>query len=312
MLPMDKPNRAAEVQPSLISFVLFLILAALTGALVGGGLAVAMGYAMGMDISTMASPSENTLPVRTFLRLSNMVSHLFTFTVPTLVLSYILYRGKWWAQLQLNRAPEVLFTSVGIVWILVSFPFAQLLYWLNRQLPLPQAFLDMEDSATRLLETVMTMNSPGELLLNILVVGVLPAIGEELLFRGLLQRRLALRFSPIWAIWITAIVFSAIHFQFAGFLPRMLLGALLGYLFYWSRNLWIPILAHFFFNSFQVIAQYAYGDQLEQLDMEGPTEPSWIGGFSSLLLLLILGYWLFLRRRKKVSSFESECCSESF
>jgi len=295
MEPLDQPNPTPN-QPSFVSFILYLILGALVGALVGSGIAIGIGMAMGFDISTMTNPGVNNLSVRTFLRLSNLFSHLFTFTVPALILTLIFYKHRTRSFLQLDKRPSGVFIAMGILWVLVSFPFAQLLYWLNRQLPLPDSLMTMEESATRLLETLMTMNSPWELLLNIIVVGVVPAIGEELLFRGIIQKRLQQIISPIAAIWITAVLFSAIHLQFAGFFPRLLLGALLGYLCFWSKSLWLPIIAHFFFNAAQVTAQYAYGDQLEQLNLEGPAEPTWVGGLVSLAMMLGLGYLLYQNR----------------
>lgn len=294
MDPIDD-SRLTLSHPPLLSFLLLLILATLIGALLGGGLAVGIALAMGMDLAEITAPSANTYEVRTFLRLSNFVSHIFTFTLSALVLVWIFYRQRAWAFLQLRRAPGAGLTGLGILWVLASFPFAQSLYWMNRQLPLPEYFLRMEESATRLLEVIMTMSTPGELLLNILVIGVAPAVGEELIFRGILQRRLQEKINPVIAVWVTAFIFSAIHLQFAGFLPRMLLGALLGYLFLWSRNLWVPIIAHFFFNASQVLGQYIYGEQLSQLEVEGPDEPYWLSGVISLTLILGLGWFIWRR-----------------
>lgn len=288
-------DRTTFSHPPFLSFLLLLILATLIGALLGGGIAVGIGLAMGIDIAQMTAPAANTPAIRTFLRLSNLFSHLFTFTTAGLVLTGIFYRQRVWSFLQLDRAPQAGLTGLSILWVLVSFPFAQSLYWLNRQLPMPEYFSRMEESATRLLEVIMTMNTPGELALNILVIGVAPAIGEELIFRGILQRRLQDIISPVAAVWITAFIFSAIHLQFAGFLPRMLLGALLGYAFLWSRNLWVPIIAHFFFNASQVIGQYMYGEQISQLEVEGPDEPYWLSGLFSLVLLLGIGWFIWRR-----------------
>lgn len=287
-----------DPHPGLLSFFLLLILAALLGALLGSGLALGIGLGLGLTVPEMTAPPSDTAVIRTFLRLSNLFSHLFTFTVPALVLTALFYRKRTWSFLRLDRVPSGRFLTLGVVWVILSFPFAQLVYWINRQLPLPENLLAMEDSVTRLLEILLHMDGPGELLLNILVVGVVPAIGEELIFRGLLQRRLQDRLPGHLAVWITAIVFSAIHFQFAGFFPRLLLGGLLGYLFLWSHNLWVPIAAHFFFNATQVVAQYLYGDTLKALDMEGPTEPYWLSGSLSLLLLLGLGRYLAAQRNK--------------
>ena len=111
--------------------------------------------------------------------------------------------------------------------------------------------------------------STGYLLAAIIVIAVIPGIGEELLFRGFLQNLLKRIFkNDHAAIWIAAILFSAIHFQFYGFVPRMLLGALFGYLYYWSGNLLYPIIAHFINNFVSLIALYVYQKGLTNIDVE--------------------------------------------
>jgi membrane protease YdiL (CAAX protease family) len=102
--------------------------------------------------------------------------------------------------------------------------------------------------------------------------------------------------NAIPAIWIAGLIFSAIHLQFEGFLPRLLLGAVLGYLFYWSRNLWIPILAHFVFNASQVLAQYFYGDQISALEAAEMDDPNWAFGLISLAALIFIGYLIKPRK----------------
>jgi membrane protease YdiL (CAAX protease family) len=173
-------------------------------------------------------------------------------------------------------------------------PIAQTTYWINQQLPIPEWASEMERSATGMLEGLLVMESPVELLYNLLVVAVLPAIGEELLFRGLMQQQLERGTGrPHLAVWLTALVFSAIHLQFEGFIPRLLLGAGLGYLFYWTRNLWIPIIAHFIFNGGQVVARYFAEDETAALDLEEVQDPQW-GAFAlGVLVVIAAGYYLW-------------------
>jgi len=110
------------------------------------------------------------------------------------------------------------------------------------------------------------MDSFGSFLLNMLMVAVIPAVGEELLFRGVIQKLLQkLVNNAHLAIIITAILFSAMHFQFYGFLPRWIMGIILGYLFYWSGNIWYPIIAHFLNNGFQVLMVYLGNMPLEEV-----------------------------------------------
>jgi hypothetical protein len=112
-------------------------------------------------------------------------------------------------------------------------------------------------------------SSIGEFVLAFVVIAILPAIGEEFVFRGMVQPQLfkATRNIHI-AIWTSAILFSAFHLQFFGFVPRMLLGALFGYLYYWSENLWMPMFAHFVNNGFSVIMLYLNQKGVVDVDVE--------------------------------------------
>ena len=118
-----------------------------------------------------------------------------------------------------------------------------------------QWMIEKEDNIDNLLELLITQGTIGAVILNIVIMSVLPAIGEELIFRGVFQKILYRLFrSGQAAVWVTAFIFSAIHFQFFGFLPRFILGLVFGYLFLWTRNLWLPILAHFVNNAVPTIS----------------------------------------------------------
>jgi membrane protease YdiL (CAAX protease family) len=139
-----------------------------------------------------------------------------------------------------------------------------------------------------------------ELLTGILVIGVFAGVGEELFFRGLIQPKMQVYFkSAHWGIWITAIIFSAIHVQFYGFLPRVFLGALFGYMYHYSGSLLYPIIAHIFNNSLTVVIVYLSNQGHFDFDLESTDSvsyPAAIVGF----LVLILGFLYF----KKVNTVE--------
>lgn len=275
-------------------FYIFLILAILVGAMIGSGLALLSGSLFGVspmeglgDVGT--DPDWNH---RTYLRVANGLSHLFTFTISALVFALYFFGAPFWKKLGFHWPIRSANAGLGILIIVTSFPLIQLLYFLNRQLPLPDTLTQMEASAENMLRAVLTMNTPQELLLNLVVVAILPAVGEELIFRGLLQKRLERYFkNGQLAIWITAIVFSAIHLQFEGFLPRMFLGAVLGYLFYWSKNLWVPICAHFVFNGMQVAGQYIFPEAVESLEKAESMSPNWALAGVSLIGVFLLTYY---------------------
>lgn len=125
--------------------------------------------------------------------------------------------------------------------------------------PIVDKLREMEENAQAAISLMQGNGSWGDLLMNILIIGIAAGISEELFFRGALQRLLSTGgMSSHAAIWISAIVFSAIHLQFFGFIPRMLLGAYFGYLLLWGRSIWLPAAAHALNNSVYVIAQWCY------------------------------------------------------
>ena len=116
---------------------------------------------------------------------------------------------------------------------------------------------DMEEAANHILELVTSQRGTWDLISNLLVFAVLAGICEEFFFQGALQPLLMnWTKNPHIGILLTALIFSVLHFQFYGFIPRFLLGVYLGYLFYWSRSLWLPILAHVLHNALTLLVDF--------------------------------------------------------
>lgn len=163
----------------------------------------------------------------------------------------------------------------------------------NENVTLPDWARSTEDKLRELTKFLTTFDTPGEFVMALVVIAVLPAVGEELVFRGILQREFFLATRNIHlSIWVSAIIFSAIHMQFFGFVPRLLLGALFGYLFYWSGSLPMAILAHFVNNAFTVTALYLYQRGLLDIDFDiESTEPApWPAVVGSALATAVLLY----------------------
>ncbi len=191
-----------------------------------------------------------------YLLLAQMCTALVSFIVlPFLYLNYAQQDLLRKCVDSLNRVPPL----VGWVLLigLLSFPLIGFLAQLNKDLlQLPAQFehvtqwmLRSELAAKQLTELIVFTDSPLEFLLALLVIAILPAVGEEFLFRGILQNKFFDIFkNPHVAIWSAAFLFSFIHFQFFGFIPRFFLGLVFGYVYYWTRNLWLPILLHFINN----------------------------------------------------------------
>ena len=113
-----------------------------------------------------------------------------------------------------------------------------------------------EDRAQDLTKFLTKFNSTARFLVGVLVIAIVPAVGEELVFRGVIQKNLVRWFSPHVGVWLGAALFSAIHFQFFGFVPRFVLGLVLGYLYLWSGNILVSMAAHFTQNAFQLLILY--------------------------------------------------------
>jgi membrane protease YdiL (CAAX protease family) len=174
-----------------------------------------------------------------------------------------------------------------------------LLYW-NAQLDLPESLSELEvwmkEMETQLMELTIFLTdfqTIPELLTGILVIGVFAGIGEEMFFRGVIQPKIkGYTNSAHLGIWLTAIIFSAIHVQFYGFLPRVFLGALFGYLYLYSGSLWYPILAHIFNNSLTVVVVYLSNQGLVDFDLESTDTVSYPAAILGLLVLTV-GFFYF-------------------
>jgi membrane protease YdiL (CAAX protease family) len=202
------------------------------------------------------------------------------FLLPPLIYAILLSPNPW-ANLRIDRLFSLrLFLLIPLILIL-GFVLESWCLALNRAIPLPESleYLKMqEQQIDEILKGFLQMNTIPQLLANIFIVGVVAGVAEELFFRGFLQRFLSkwLR-NAHWGIWLAAIIFGAVHQQFYNFIPRVLLGALFGYLFYWSGSLWVAIFAHFLHNSVQVVAVYQYPEFINQeLSTEQAFDPTMI------------------------------------
>lgn len=218
-------------------------------------------------VNLLANPSAlsnlDDANVINAFKVIQVFNQLGLFIVPVIVLAYLVNKNIG-AYLQLKTKTKPAIYVITILLMIAALPVINLLGELNNQLSLPSSLKFIEDwmrqseqQAARITEAFLQMDSPVSLIINLIIIAFLAGLGEELLFRGALQRLLGEWFkNKHIAIWLSAIIFSAIHMQFFGFFPRMLLGALFGYLLLWSNNLWIPILAHFTNNACAVIVSY--------------------------------------------------------
>lgn len=240
-----------------------------------------------------------------YLRLSAFVQGVLMFLLPAISIAVWsdAHPATFLKIGQLPNTNRLCWISLSL--IVISAPFIGLLTTLNNQIVLPESFASietwmrtMEDSAMTAIDTLMRESSLSNVLLNLLLIAVVPAVCEEFFFRGAFQQLLQQwTRSAHAAVWTAAFVFSAIHVQFFGFVPRLILGALLGYIFLYTRNLWIPIIVHFLNNALAILNFYYISESSDFSQVEGYSTD-----VGSIVFALGSGaltiYMLFLMRKK--------------
>jgi membrane protease YdiL (CAAX protease family) len=197
------------------------------------------------------------------------LSQLFSILLPALIYLFIFHReniGKW---IKINLPKNKAFFLYGIMFLFLSYPLIQLSSDLNKLLPFSDFMTEESGLIEDLMKGVLKMDNVLDLLINIVMIALIPAIGEELFFRAGIQNEFVANIkNKDIAIIFTAIVFSAFHLQFDGFLPRFFLGLVLGYLYFWSNSIWLSVLIHFINNAMLVVTMYFMQDKLDTLDIE--------------------------------------------
>jgi len=185
-----------------------------------------------------------------------------------------------------------------IILMMISvIPFINYMAEINLKMEIPIRALDkllrsLESTAEEMMVAFTATKSIAGLLVNLLMIGVIASVGEELIFRGLLQRLLIDMVKNVHlAILFTALLFSAFHFQFFSFLPRFILGVILGYMMFYGRSIWYPILAHFVNNAMGVIYYYfnSRGSADDMLEEIGTSTLIPVAAVISLALFLLFG-----------------------
>ena len=282
-------------------------------------------YVLTFAILTLARGGDLTAVLTGFvtrvgdLWLMQGLQALFVFCLPPLLLCRIGRENTAsWLSWRHARGGDLLVAAFSMV---AALPLINVLVAWNESWQLPaclsgvEAWMQQqEQAAAQVTDRMVGETSPTGLLLNFGVIALLAGLGEEMLFRGTLQRLLAEAFSPrrrragpavsrgsvVGAIWLTAFLFSAIHLQFYGLVPRMLLGAWLGYLLWWTGSLWVPVLAHALNNavslSFGMAANRGWLSQ-ESVDSLGLGGSWWLCVVSVLALAGCVCYFGRSRRQ---------------
>lgn len=279
----SNPNLLVSRVPGTWGSLLVLIGFMLIGMAVGNVLAVmVLAIYLGADTESVtalltqlfAEPEKIPNGWNALMIMQGTV-HFFSYLLPTVIYWFYIER-RTIGEFSTGRKPAWHIWALAVVVVLAFIPVnSKFIEW-NAAMDLPDALSglekwmrDKEDQLSVMTEFLTSYQSFGQLLIALFVVTLLPALGEEILFRGVVQTKLFQELRNIHvAIWLSAAIFSAIHFQFYGFLPRMMLGALFGYLYYWTGNLWVAVLAHFVNNGFVLVMMYLHNIGLVTINIE--------------------------------------------
>lgn len=226
-------------------------------------------------------------------KLIQILGSIGTFIVPAFLFSF-LFAGDLFSYYSFRSPSSILPVILVILMMISVIPFINYLAEVNMKFEFPiraldQLFRSLEDTAEEMMMAFTAARNLWGLLVNLFMIGVIASVGEELIFRGLLQKLLTQMLKNFHlAIVLTAVLFSAFHFQFFSFLPRFVLGLILGYLLYFGKSIWYPILAHFVNNAMGVIYYYFYsrGSADDMLEEIGTSSMIPLAAIVSLVLFL--------------------------
>lgn len=291
----------------LILLVLLVLVMALFGTLAAYLVSVPLYH---IDMKTLESFLNNPNPENIgVIKLFQIFQSVFLFVIPALIAAW-LFSTDMWGYLKTGGKTSGITLILVILILFAAIPAMNMLTWINSRLDLPawldaveQMMITSEENAEKLTKAFLDGRSNADLAVNLFMIAILPAIGEEFLFRGVIQRVFTdWTKNSHWAIAITAFIFSFIHFQFFGFLPRFLLGLLFGYLMIWSGSIWIPVVAHFINNGMAVVyyhfAKESYGETA--LDSWGTSGQQHYYLYISVFLTCLLLGMVFLHEKERV------------
>lgn len=257
----------------------------------------------GVDILNQLGAITENLNLMRYIQL---LSHVGLFVVPAVFFGFLVGKNP----MRYYMADQVSNIKIWIIAALIMLAIVPLVYFLmqlNQQLSLPESMSNIEewmrrseDEAERVMQQLLNVTSLQAYLFNIMLIAVLPGLGEELIFRGVIQRIFIQWAKNIHiAVIITAILFSAMHMQFYSFLPRVALGIALGYMFVITGNIWIPVFAHFFNNAAAVTVYYiSYNiGVLNQEKLANSQIPN-TAIIMSMIAVIILFYLMIKLQRK--------------
>lgn len=286
-------------------FLLLICISLASFFLIGLIGTVLLSSLSGMNLTTMSDSSKwdyNSSTLATVIRGMQVIQFVSLFLIPSFICARLFSTdSKKYLGLQMPAASGFFLVAIGVM--LLALPAVNFLGELNRNVQFPTGIAkwmkEQEAEAAKTIKALLSKHTIKDLLLNVLCIAGLAAVGEELLFRGVAQRLLIKMFKNPWAgIIVAAFLFSAMHIQFYGFLPRFVLGILLGAIYWYSGSLWAAMLAHFVYDAFLIVLVYF---NPESLNEENTLNLSNVALIAVISLALVIFLVLWMKKKSTVT-----------
>ncbi|MEN9523508.1 MAG: hypothetical protein RL065_1885 [Bacteroidota bacterium] len=246
-------------------------------------------------------PLQNLQFVNPF-KWMQLLSSIGMFGLSAILFSFLKNKNGF-AYLQMNKLPKFDLIGLTIPIVVFSLPIIAMMYFYNQKIhfwSLDKWLREVELQNGEITKAMLSSTTIAGLMFNLIVVAIVPGIVEELFFRGIFQNLMHEGFkNKHAAIWITAIIFSAVHMEFLGFFPRMMMGAMLGYMYMWSGNIWVNIITHALNNGISVIAFFLYHNQLIKTDID-KMEHYGIVPTIFAMVMFAAAYFLFYKKTEQL------------
>ncbi|MBS1628209.1 MAG: CPBP family intramembrane metalloprotease [Bacteroidetes bacterium] len=263
--------------------------ALIIGSLITGIIFITLTHTSLFDLEkTMANPAYANAS-----KIAQLIGSVIIFFVPAFFYARIVNKNPF-KQLGFSKQISIKQIFIVIAIAIMGLYLSGALARLNETIPISKSltayFKQMEDKYSEQVLIMANMKTIGDYLFSLLVIALIPAIVEETLFRGGLQNILVKWTKSAWiGIVITSIIFSAIHFSYYGFLSRAMLGMVLGFIFYETKNLWLNILMHFINNGVAITGLYFImkKEKVTKEALNDDTYPIWIGAIALLVIIYL-------------------------
>lgn len=230
--------------------------------------------------------------------IGQVLGSVVTFIMPALIFTALVTKNRM-EYLNFNHGSKFIVFVLAAVLMVFANPMIDFMADLNSKIPFPDIIKRLEEAAQKEQDAFLANQGWLRFSANVIMIGLLAAFCEELFFRAVLQKIMIKWTKSVhWGVWITAIIFSAVHLEFYGFIPRMFMGVYLGYLFVWTRSIWVPMLAHFINNSL-VVAVIFFKPEMMNSDKINIGSGSQIIDLLSSIAIVTVALFLIYRLRDK-------------